>query len=215
MKHESILHKKIELKPFVTEENLKSNESICTVCNGVGKLLKNEKWLIDCPHCYCGVNKKCENCGETIIRPDYRCQNQSCIAELDRKRVQNIIEKAIKVKHDVLKVKEFKMMYSDFYKYNEGYFADWEDFFDYWYEYHKDEERPQYVFGTTEIKLSIDVDSILLDACDDLHEDAYDRLEDIGELQDFLNKWCEKQTGATSYCEDYTYAIEIPWELYK
>ena len=33
---------------------------------------------------------------------------------------------------------------------------------------------------------------------------------DRKELQNYLDAWCRRQTGTTSYMVDYKYAIEVP-----
>lgn len=128
-----------------------------------------------------------------------------------------ILDKAIKLKHDDPIALKFGMMFSESYPHNEGYFSEWEEFFEEWEanEFKDVFDRPQYVWGTVVCKINLDAENILQWACDDLHEDAYDNLVDVDELQEFLNKWAEKQTGTETYYESSTYAIEIPWHLYK
>lgn len=74
-------------------------------------------------------------------------------------------------------------------------------------------DLPKYAYPTEKVFFSLDTDSILEQACDDLHEDAYDNLCDIKELDNFLNEWSSKQIGAATYMMNWKYAIEIPWEL--
>ncbi len=214
---ESLLGKSITFNKK-QKDDLQDNETYCTTCDGIGWVLDNVTYLKVCNNCYGGVNFKCKVCGEAIIRPNSQCQNNKCKWILEQQRINGLFEKATILKNDSLQAKEFKMYYSDYYGQNEGYFSEWEDFFEYWDENCKDiypvDERPKYVFGTKEASISLEADNILQQATEDLHEDAYDNLVDIDELQEFLDKWCEKQTGTETYYEDNGYVIEIPWELY-
>lgn len=128
------------------------------------------------------------------------------------KKEQSIFDKAIKLNADDEIVKSMGIYYSDQYGYNEGYFTDWDEFFDYLYD---TEIHPEYVWGTTECKISIDADNIIQNVVEDLWEDARDNisLDDENELQEFLDKWCKKQSGTTTYEVDYRYAIKVPWEM--
>lgn len=109
------------------------------------------------------------------------------------------------------------MCYSRFCDSDDGYFSDWEEFFDSWYEYHEGcTPRPQYVWGTNEIEMSLDAYDIVSVACEDLYEDAIDDIgEDaIGEMQSFLDKWKEKY-GRLAYAESHKCAIKIPWDQFE
>ena len=109
------------------------------------------------------------------------------------------------------------MLYSDYYPYNEGYFIGWDEFFDEWKEQEDlDAKRPEYVWATYPIEMSIDAIDILENATSELHEDAMSNISDKDrrELQDYLDSWCKKQTGTTTYYVDYSKAIRIPWEEY-
>lgn len=104
------------------------------------------------------------------------------------------------------------MYYSEDYPSNEGYFSEWEDFIDRWNDEHEpDVEKPLYVWGTSYTRLSLDVDSIIKNACDDLHEEAGSNIVDQDELQEFIDRWCAKQTGTETYYADHKYTIKIPW----
>lgn len=63
------------------------------------------------------------------------------------------------------------------------------------------------IYGTHEEKLSLDADSIVSGACEDLHEDAYEQCSDIDELQKVLDNWCDNQTGTTTYSPDWSTGI--------
>lgn len=121
--------------------------------------------------------------------------------------------------YDDPKVQEFDMLYSDSYTYNDGFFYDWNDFFANWKENHKgiNDERPKYVYGTSLTSIGFDINWLIDNACEELHEEAQEQIsnQDREELQQLLDKWSEKQTGTKTYYEDERYMVRIPWELYN
>ena len=182
----------------------------CETCGGTGWLLEDDKFLVNCPDCYGGKIKACKYCG----KPAHKMYNGVCkdcqgIYENDLEKSR--LEKAEIVEYDSEKSKSQEMYFSEIYPYNEGYFFDIEEFFDA-IELEEIEERPKYIWGTTRIDLKINAYDIVESACEDLHEDAFSNVTDIDELQKFLDKWCNKQSGVESYCMDYKLAIRIPWE---
>lgn len=89
------------------------------------------------------------------------------------------------------------------------YFYDLEDLFDVCAE--EDWNIPEYVYGTQTDMIHIDADSIVEQACEDLHEDAYYSIDykDIKDLQKMLDDWCKEQTCTVTYYPDYTYVIRV------
>lgn len=75
--------------------------------------------------------------------------------------------------------------------------------------------RPEFVWSTEPVKISIDAQGIIEDATEDLYEDAFYDIpsEKIIELQDYLNKWCKECGVGTTYFEG-KYKVRIPWEDY-
>lgn len=219
---ENIIGRKFELKPV----ELKANQIHCNFCGGIGWVLKDEKWLESCPHCSRGIIDCCPHCGKPYTkRYIHNCDNPDCIKmERIEKEKEDALKEAVRyIKAEHLEsdgaFEEFTMLYSDLYPWNEGYFSEWDDFFTAWNEYHyceKPEDRPKYVWATSPIEMSIDATTIIEMATDDLHEDAMDYIssKDRQELQDYLNKWCKKQTGTTTYYVDYNKTVRIPWEEY-
>lgn len=197
---EKIAGRKIELLPKIP----KQNEKICDVCGGIGWLQDKEKGFIEkCNNCYDGIIHLCPYCKKPVrgMCMDTECRNyREKIAEKKR------LNKAIRVSYEDAPNESKKMMYSDDYPYNEGYFSDIEDLL----EHCKDIDipAPAYVWSTQEINLGMDAYSIVESACDELHEEAINNIENIEELQDFLNAWCAKQTGTNTYTVDYRYAID-------
>ena len=60
----------------------------------------------------------------------------------------------------------------------------------------------------------MDADSIIENACEELYEDARDNISDEKELQEFLDKWCEKQTGTTTYYPCYKEYVRVQKEWF-
>lgn len=219
-------------------KDLHDNEAICPVCKGTGiRIEQNRYGLSDdsdkqlghfpylhqsfsfCQNCYNGIVRYCPDCGRQLSRGSLKC---TCEAEkhrqheAKRKKEQHELESATKYEPSALGDR-FMMCYSRFCDSDDGYFSDWEEFFDSWYEYHEGcTPRPQYVWGTNEIEMSLDAYDIVSVACEDLYEDAIDDIgEDaIGEMQSFLDKWKEKY-GRLAYAESHKCAIKIPWDQFE
>jgi len=209
LKGEIMLEKitdKIQLLPRKVGENQKS----CQTCGGTGWLVNNkEGYIQQCSTCYTtGVINLCEICG----RPKRGiCTNRSCQEERqeehDRRNEQTKISKAIRCDYDDVPEDQKEMMYSSSYGYNEGYFTKMEELIDYCEE--EEIEIPEYVWSTSRIDLSLDAYSILEDACSDLHEEAFGSVDNIDELQKYLDAWCDRQTGCETYYENGKYAIKV------
>ena len=212
---ESLKGKKIELLPVkLTNEKI---ESHCPICNGIGWIQKEEGFIETCRNCEGkGIIKSCSVCGKTIKYYESVCQEcwRDHWVETEKEKNQKKLETAHKLfwDKDEEKIKEFNCFYSDDYSYNDGYFYEFEEFLDSMDDINED-TKPQFVWGTSEEQIEIDVDSILENACEDLHEDALSNISqnDYLELKNFLEQWCKKQTGTTTFYPNYNYAIEIPW----
>ena len=212
---ERIVGRKIELLPKEPNEN----QVLCNECGGLGWLMKDEKWIENCPHCCNGLIDVCPQCKQPY-KKRYRhyCDNPEC---KEKDRIDNDIkavheelkrfEKAKKVSYDECPADSKVMMYSEHYGYNEGYFTDLEDLLE--YTDSEDIQMPKYVWATSEIPLSMNADSIIEDACSDLHEDARDNITNEKELQEFLDKWCERQGGVNTYYMNYKVAIWVPEDI--
>lgn len=221
----SVKGKKIELLPKVPKENQK----LCDVCEGVGWLKDDKGYIELCRNCSNGIIECCPHCGKPYSKRHYHhCDNEECqrierfekekrYKEQERQR----FEKAIKLDYNNADEGKIGMLYIEGYG-NDGYITDLDEFFECYYDRNQENleiygeplERPEYVWATSCSKISLDADRILEQATDDLHEDARDRIVDEDELQSFLDKWCEKQTGTETYYPDYRYAILIPWDRY-
>ena len=229
----------IDAIPYLTEimgtgliKDLQEGDVVCPECHGTGLAVYDAPYglsndpnrskmfpykhqtISSCKKCYNGVLHACQYCGKILDRRYNTCDCDGVMSERKQKEIkkeQVIFDKAIKLNADDEIVKNMGMYYSDQYGYNEGYFTDWDELFDY---LEDTENHPEYVWGTSERKISIDADHIIQNVVEDLWEEARDNIssDDENELQEFLDKWCEKQTGTTIYEVDFKYAIKIPWE---
>lgn len=207
----NIVGKKIELLPVTPKEN----ELVCPTCGGVGWLEDdNGHSIVTCtnPLCFKGVIKCCPVCHEPYTqRYSETCYNEECrqAESIERAQRENKQEKERFDKAQKLKIEDApdavkEMIYSNNYDYNDGYCSD----LDWLYDLNED-ERPKYVWSTEKISLHIDADNIVSQACEDLHEDAFSNIDGFEELQEFLDAWCDKQTGAETYCVNYKLALLI------
>ena len=211
-------------------KDLGKNETLCPRCKGVGLIKTSVPYgyvceeglpyvretLIACPECFNGVAKVCEYCRSIIPRHRTNCDCEAAIEakrlDANRKRCQKMEDAPIA---DDALIKTLKCFYSDDYGYNNGYFFGWEDFFDYWRDSHDDaDDRPLYVWSTYEVKPTLDAINLVDNMCEDLYETAREDIptSKIKELQDFLNSWCESCGVGSTYFENNTYKVKIPWE---
>lgn len=230
--------------PDALEKDLQDNETICPVCHGLGVVLDNNIYGIKgdtseaakksmfpynhqaikfCPNCYNGVIRLCEYCGKPLPRGILKC---TC----EQQRAKDEEEKRIKYQETIKKAKEIELKDTSYYMYDEQsnqYFSDKDEFVEhYWQEYldgsggclNFDEffeyEVPKVLWNCEEVKISIDADELIESACEELHEDARDCISDEKELQDFLDKWCEKQSGTISYYPCYKEYVRVQKEWF-
>ena len=219
-------------------KDLHDNEEICPHCHGTGlEIIDNSYGLSDdpdktngmfpykhqtissCPWCYTGVIHRCEHCGRVIPKGYLKCdcqkQREIDAAELKKKRKEQL-DRAEFAPSEVLDQSYF--FYSDDYGNDDGYFSDWDEFFDYWYLNGGSigDERPEFVWATYPVEMHIDARDIVSNATEELYEDACDDVDSkhIKELQDFLDKWCKDCGVSTTYYKDSKYKVRIPWENY-
>lgn len=215
------------------KKDLQKHQKPCDDCKGTGleiinqryglsndpdkheHLPYNNQYIISCRHCYSGVVNLCEFCNEKLSRFN-ECDCPEAEQRKDMKRAareKELWDKAIKLDPMDDIAKEMGMYQSDDYPYSDGYFASFDEFIEAWEDNHEpDEPKPTYVWGTHSISLSLDADDILDRASEDLHEDVLDDIKGKEELQDYLDKWCAKQKGTTTYYGENKYAIKIPWD---
>ena len=223
-------------------KDLHDDEGICPHCHGTGmKIADNPYGLSNdpdkriglfpykhqsitfCPHCYNGIVHFCPDCGKQLPRGELTCNCAAANArknEERKKKYQQTLDAAEKHEPDALGA-TFQMCYSDYLtSHNEGYFNDWEEFFETWECLELDGnapiERPEYMWGTTALSLPLNADDILERATEDMYEDAMHDIGDIGikALQNALDAWKAEYGCSDTYYPDRKYAVRIPWEDY-
>ncbi len=245
MKHIS-LNVSEEIKhilPDTLEKDLQENEDICPVCHGLGIIKKNYSYGIEeeksskvnwydneyfvwCPNCYCGVIKKCKYCGKILPKGILRCDCEKQ-REIDEK------ERRIKYQETISKATEVDLKDKDTYLYDENsnkYYWSINDFVDYHKQDYADgsggyenfDEYFQYMIPDIlwlcdNVDISMDADSIIASACEELHEDAEDNIsgQDRKELQGLLDNWCKKQTGTTTLYPSYKKYVRVRKEWFE
>ena len=218
-------------------KDLHGNEEICGFCHGTGLVISDNPYglsndpnrklgmfpykhqsLTFCPHCYNGIVHRCKLCGQILPRGFLKCtcEKQKEIDRIERERkAAEAFEKAPIAPQEV--AEKCGCFFSDIFPQNEGYFSDWYDFFEAWYNNHEpDEARPEYVWITDSVDMHIDAYSIVESATEDLYEDASSDIsnEKIRPLQKYLDEWCESCGVGRTYYESHKYKVRIPWELY-
>ena len=233
-----------KILPVTLEKDLQDDEIICPICHGLGILKQDyrfgvkeddtekafklnwydNEYLTLCPNCYFGRIKICKYCGKPLPKQTNRC---SC----DGYKEQEAEEKRIKYQETIEKAKEIELKDTSYYVYDEQsdkYFTDEDEFVEYWLDcfLNNDDEDtfqfdeyfekyiPKVLWNCEVVKISMDADSIIENACDELHEDARDNISDKKELQEFLDKWCEKQTGTTTYYPCYKEYVKVQKEWF-
>ena len=232
-----------KILPVTLEKDLQDDEIICPVCNGLGILKQDyrfgakeddtekaftlnwydNEYLTLCPNCYFGRIKICKYCGKPLPKQTNRC---SC----DGYKEQEAEEKRIKYQETIEKAKEIELKDASEYIYDEKseqYFCDKFSFVDHWWDLYLegghycsnfDEYFEKYVpkvlWNCEVVKISMDADSIIENACDELHEDARDNISGERELQEFLDKWCAKQIGTTTYYPCYKKYVRVKKEWF-
>ena len=232
-----------KILPVTLEKDLQDDEIICPICHGLGILKQDyrfgvkeddtekafklnwydNEYLTLCPNCYFGRIKICKYCGKPLPKQTNRC---SC----DGYKEQEAEEKRIKYQETIEKAKEIELKDASEYIYDEEseqYFSDEFSFVDHWWELYQEGDNdcsnfdeyfekyvPKVLWNCEEVKISMDADSIIENACEELHKDARDYISDEKELQECLDKWCEKQTGTTTYYPYYKEYVKVKKEWF-
>lgn len=218
------------------QKDLHSNEEICQVCQGTGLIVSDNSYglsddpdktagifpykhqsLMFCPYCYNGVVRRCPLCNKIIRRGFLKCDCEKQRDIDDAKRA----EKEWQALNDAPiapteLVEKYGVFYSDNYDENEGYFTDWEDFFENWYNcYDILDSKPKYVWLAEPYEMRIDARNLIESATEDMYEDACHDISEKEErkLQDFLDSWCKDCGVGITYYQS-KYKVKIPWEDY-
>ncbi len=85
--------------------------------------------------------------------------------------------------------------------------------FDEYFQY----EIPDILWLCNNVDISMDADSIIESACEELYEDAEDNIlyEDRKELQRLLDNWCKKQIGTTTLYPNYKKYVRVRKEWFE
>lgn len=223
--------------PKILIKDLAEHERICPVCNGLGMRIEDNiygikgdtsevgrKYLFPykhqalsfCQSCYNGVQQLCPYCGQPYKNQAYMhcdCEGQKKADEEERlKKWNEKVTKAVSIDekdvNTMLYCEEFDEYYDTVDNFFEDYAANYEDEEVY--------NKPERLWVTSVEKISIDAYSIIENACEGLHEDAMENIDekDIAELEEFLDNWCKKQTGTTTYYPCYKQYVVIDWNRY-
>ncbi|GAA4878937.1 hypothetical protein GCM10023310_68790 [Paenibacillus vulneris] len=200
----------VNLQFNITRE-LEDNEVLCPTCsgtslhiegvplaqttNGVYELKKFGKCttIVGCSSCYFGVQKKCLHCDKLLGRNSY-CTCDKSRYEQRYKQEQKEIEswsRTNKITYDEA-LQKYEMIFIDrvekycspdeLAEYLQWYLDDNEDLT-------IDDILSLRIYGTYTTQASFDAYSILENATEELHEDAFNRAEYVIEdMQEYLNK---------------------------
>lgn len=246
MNHKSInVSEEIKnILPDTLEKDLQENEEICPVCHGLGVVIDNNVYGIRddtseaakksmfpynhqalrlCPNCFNGVIKLCKYCGKPLKdRHTIEC-------DCEEYKFREDIAASVRYSDKINSAKEIQLedITTDVWFYDEDtdkYFPDIDSFVAYYennnnYETVEELENylPEVLWFTEETSIQINAGNIIEDACEELHEDAYDSIStlDIQKLQKVLDKWCEEQTGTKTYYPDYNKYIKVKKEWFE
>ena len=223
--------------PKILIKDLTEHERICPVCNGLGMIIENNIYGIKgdkseagrkyyfpykhqalsfCQSCYNGVQRLCPYCGQPYKNKAYLhcdCEGQKKVDEEKRiKKWNETVTNAVAVdEKDVdtmLYCEEFDKYYDTVDDFFDDYACNYEDMEVY--------NKPERLWVTSDRKIFIDASYIIENACEDLYEDARDNIsdKDIKQLQSFLDNWCKKQIGTTTYDPCYKQYVKIDWSKY-
>lgn len=220
--------------PQILIKDLQDNERICPTCHGLGMRIENNIYGIHgdtseaakrerfpykhqalsfCPDCYNGVQKLCEYCGNPFkIKGYYHCDCVGFKKAEEEKRIAKYNETIYKAK-EVQESDVKTMLYCEEF---DKYYDSTGDFFEEYSPEYSDEEiykKPELLWVCSMQEISIDADSVIENACDDLHEDASGNC-DYGSLQKLLDDWCKEQTGTKTYYPCYKEYVKIDWSEY-
>ena len=206
-------HVEVPLKlDVIMPKDLNDNQEICPHCHGTG-LIINEYSFGVCIYCNHGIVDICKHCGKPLPKYVTTCHCEGAIKERHLKWKETAFangasryNKATKITLDEA-FKKFEYLYVD--ETDELIYLDDEE--DYIISSIKEAQSAGcHIFGTKKEYLTLDANSILESACEELHEDAFINIcDNIDKLQKQLDSWVEEYgDGTTTYYPDYNYTIE-------
>jgi len=195
----------------------KENEALCSHCGGNGWMIDKERGILEnCGHCHNGIIRLCERCGNPLNSYG-QCKTKKCIELKEQKRLikksineQMRVDKAKHYTFDTVPKESMIVLFSDSYRYNEGYFNDIDEFKDYYYS--EEDEMPNYVWGTKAVPFTLNAYDIVSNALEDSFEDAFDRVDEdeLQKLQNAIDKFCKYHSDSlTTYYVDYNVCIDL------
>lgn len=201
------------------------NFKLCEECGGIG-------WMADDYYTHIEHCRKC--CGTGIIKICQYCGKETSFCDCEESKNErhhnhihcddHYYKTAIIHSSDSEFAKNMPMFYSPYYPYNEGFFVEWEDLFDWYYNGLYDnlsveKEKPEYVFATIPIQTYIDANDVLdrisedFNTCenveikDHISTKTFNRLKYA--MEDLRN---EVNNNCLYYEQDVNNIIKIPWE---
>jgi len=223
--------------PKILIKDLAEHERICPVCNGLGMRIEDNVYGIKgddseagrkyhfpykhqalsfCRSCFNGVQRLCPYCGQPYKNQSYMhcdCEGQKKADEEEKiKKWNEKVSKAVPVEEKdvdtMLYCEEFDEYYDTVDDFFDDYFGRYTD------EKFNDDGRPEILWVCSVEKIHIEADNVVDNACQELHEDAYEQC-DIGGLQNLLDTWCKDQTGATTYYPCFKQYVLINWDEFE
>lgn len=224
-----------KILPQYLVKDLQKNERICPVCYGLGMRIENNIYGIKddtseagqrehfpykhqalsfCRSCFNGIQELCEFCGKPFKQTGHRhCDCEGFKKAEEEKRIkkrEETVAKAKEVQESDVSTKLYCEEWDEYYETVDDFLNDYVDLSG---EEHIDNSKPMRLWVCSVSEISLDADSIIESACDELHEDAYEKC-DGNALQELLDKWCKEQTGATTYYPCYKEYVKIDWSKY-
>lgn len=220
--------------PQYLVKDLKKNERICPVCQGLGirivdniygiegdtsetarhKMFPYKKQSLSfCQSCFNGVQKLCPYCGKPYERGYHHCDCEGQKKTDEEKRIKEWEETFTKAK-EVQESDVTTYLYCEEF---DSYYSEVDDFFEEYEREYSDEEvytKPERLWVCDVAEISIDAADVAESACSDLHEDAYENC-DKDSLQQLLDGWCNEQSGTTTYYPCYKEYVIIDWSRYE
>lgn len=202
-------------------KDLLENEELCPICNGTGIVIDDNEYglgedgqvrfpykkqtVVSCRNCVNGVVKKCSYCGETLQRYTTTCYCEKSL-EVQRKEKEEQEIKGTLLRYEnatKITIDEAREKFDILFVEEKEEYIDSDDC-----DLIKEYLEKYHIFGTEKTDLQIDAQEIVENACEELHEDSFDNVDNINELQKAIDDWAEKNAkGAGTYWPDYKYAI--------
>lgn len=196
------------VKTFEVRRQLYPGERLCDTCGGFGVVEGTDprgRGLTFCHDCIGGIRQTCRFC-EQVLKPGQVCTCLDAVesrTELHHKTHESRWAQAKKMPWSEAKMK-FKWVYIE----SEGRFEEVETLEANLVEHHL--KFPMWVYGTTQMELTLDARNIVEEGCNELHEEATNSISStqMEQLQFFLENWCDNVKDSTrTYFPDYTIGV--------